>query len=381
MLIKILTILFVSVALSGCGILGSKDNADPPAKLVDFDPSITVSDKWKLNLNNNSKIYSKLLPVYANGRIFVATNRGEVRAVNADNGKRIWSIKTKKSLSGGIGLGEGLLLIGSRDGSLLAIAPDDGRLLWQIELSSEILSPPQFGLNRVIVRTVDGKISAHAADSGAKLWVYERDMPLLTLHGTSTPIIEQDIVIVGLDDGRLAILGVDSGQLFWEVPVAMPKGRSQLDRMVDIDADPILDADMIFVSSYKGKTMAITVTNANVIWEREISTHVGLAIDQNTLYLTDLEGYIWALDRYTGNSLWQQTRLKARKVTAPVVWDKYIVVGDLDGYLHFLDKSDGNFVARQRVAKKHFNSAPVVIEDKLIAYNSDGSLTLLEIKP
>ncbi|MCV6637513.1 outer membrane protein assembly factor BamB [Candidatus Albibeggiatoa sp. nov. NOAA] len=378
---KQLLIFILAISVASCGIFKSKDNNEPPAELAKLDNALDIKTLWNTNLSNDDELYSKLIPAYQTGVLFVATTEGEVFAFDVETGKRQWKTKTKKPLSGGVGLGDGQIFVGSRDGDVLALSEENGTVLWQVKVSSEVLTPPQIASDTLIVRTVDGKIFALAHDSGTRLWVYERDMPLLTLHGTSTPIVKQDFVLAGLDNGKLAALDVATGKLFWEVPIAIPKGRSQLERMVDIDADPILDGDTVFVSSYQGRTVAIDMTAVRIAWEREVSSHTGMATDLDALYLSDLKGHVWAFDRYTGSSLWRQEGLQARKLTAPVSMDDYVVVGDLEGYLHWIRKSDGQVAARYRIGgKDHFNVAPIVVDEKLIAYNSDGKLAVLRIE-
>lgn len=377
---KHLLILVFAISLASCGLFKSKDNNEPPTELTDIDNTLNIKTLWDANLNNNDELYAKLVPAYQAGILFVATTEGEVFGFDIETGKRLWKTKTRKPLSGGIGLGEGRIYVGSRDGDVLALSEQDGQILWEVKVASEVLAPPKASLDKLIVRTVDGKIYALATDSGSRLWIYERDMPLLTLHGTSTPIVRHDVILAGLDNGKLAILDIATGKLFGEVPIAIPKGRSQLERMVDIDADPILDGNTVFVSSYQGRTVAIDVTSLRTVWEREVSSHVGMATDIDALYLTDLKSHLWAFDRYTGSSLWRQEGLQARKLTAPVSMGDYVIVGDLEGYLHWIRKSDGQIAARYRIGgKDRFNAAPIIVADRLVAYNSDGKLAVLSI--
>ncbi len=379
---KQLLILVLIITVASCGLFSGKDNNEPPAELIKIDNAFEIKTLWKTNLSNNDELFSKLIPAHQAGKLFVATTEGDVFGFDINTGKRLWKTKTKKSLAGGIGLSEEKLFIGSRDGDVLALSQQDGSILWDVKISSEVLTPPKPAMNSLIVRTVDGKIFALTQDSGAHLWVYERDMPLLTLRGNSTPIVESNLIFAGLDNGKLAALDVATGKLFWEVPIAIPKGRSQLERMVDIDADPILDGSNIFISSYQGPTVAIDLASTvRVAWEREVSSHAGMDVDFNTLYVTDSNSHIWAFDRYTGASLWRQESLHARHLTAPVSLEDYIVVGDLEGYLHWIRKADGQIAARYRIGgKNRFNIAPIVVNDKLIAYDSGGRLAVLAIE-
>jgi outer membrane protein assembly factor BamB len=370
-------LLFCIVGLGGCA---SVDNTEPPTPLVNFEPTLNLKVLWTAYAGGGTdKGYFKLAPVFHNGEIFTASKEGHLRAFDVNNGKQKWGQKIDVAISGGPGIGEGIVLVGTQKGDVVAFSDADGTEQWRVQVSSEILAKPRISQGVVVVRTVDGKLFGLDGKTGERIWVYERSrVPLLSLRGTSTPIVEQDIIIAGFDNGKIALLELQTGKVLWEEPVAIPSGRSELERMVDIDADPLLINNTVYVTSYQGLTVAIDLAKGKLLWKREISSHAGLDADVDYLYVSDTKSHIWALDRYSGEDWWKQEKLQARSITAPVNIRDYVVVGDSDGYLHWMQREDGQFVARYRLGKTSITAPPLVANDILIASNSEGNIVALQ---
>lgn len=377
---KYLLLSCLSVGLTSCGIVGGKDNSEPPAPLVNFSPTLTLTTVWTARTGSNvSQDYLRIGPTFYNEQLIITSPRGQVQALHFKDGKRVWKQKIGIPISTSAGIGEDLILVGSHKGDVVALSATDGKEIWRTQVSSEVLVPPQISQGVVVVRTADGKLFGLTSQNGKQLWVYERStVPLLTLRGTSTPLVVNDLIIAGFDNGKLAALELHTGKVLWEAPIAVPSGRTELERMVDIDADPLLANKVIYVSSYQGRTVAIDLLQGKLLWERDIFSYVGLGIDDSALYVTDTKSHIWALEHYNGASLWKQTQLQARGLTAPVSIGDYVVVGDKEGYLHWLRRDDGQFAARYRLSRSRILVPPLVVGDILVAYDSRGRLTVLQ---
>ncbi len=367
------------ILLSGCS--GSKDNTEPPAPLVQFTPTLTVKTLWTAYAGGGTnKSYLKLAPAFYNERLFTASPTGKVRAFNFRDGKQVWEQKIGLPISGGPGVGQGLVLVGSHKGDVVALSEIEGKERWRTQVSSEVLVAPGISQGVVVVRTIDGKLFGLDSQNGEQLWVYEGSrVPLLTLRGMSTPLVKMDVVIVGFDNGKIALLNLQKGKVLWEYAVGVPSGRSELERMVDIDADPLLVNNMIYVTGYQGRTMAIDLAKgAKPLWEKKLSSYAGLGVDFDYLYVSDSNSHVWALNRESGEDWWKQEKLHARNVTAPVSIGDYVVVGDSQGYLHWMRRDNGQFVARQELGDASIRVRPLVIDGKLIAYNSAGKMVALQ---
>ena len=372
----------VLVLLSGCGtkdyvkgLLGGEDNSDPPTPLVEIETIAEIIELWSKDTGKGStKQFLKLTPSHIQGKIIVADARGNLAAFDATSGNTLWENDADLPITGGPGSSETLTLIGSAEGDVQAYANESGEFLWATKVSSEVLAAPQEAYGIVVARTIDGKIFGLDANDGNRLWIYDRTVPALTLRGTSNPVITGDIVIAGFDGGRISAIELHTGKLIWETSVSLASGRSELERMVDIDSDPIIIGNDIYVATFQGRLASVTLENGRITWTRDISSYAGLTSDGNNIYITDDQSHVWALDRATGNSLWKQENLYARQATAPATIGDLVVVGDLEGYLHWMNKSNGQFVARTQISKNAILAPPVAVEDIVYAYSSDGTL-------
>lgn len=372
---KLILLFTILIVLSGCST--QKDNTEPPAPLVKLIPTLTLKQLWTADAGGN-KPHLKLAPVFHNGQLFTASPKGVVQSFDVNDGKRIWKQGTEVPLSGGPGVGEGLVVVGSQKGDVVALSETDGIEQWRVTVTSEVLAKPRISEGVIVVRTVDGKLFGIDSKTGERLWIYERiRIPLLSLRGISSPIVKNDMIIAGFDNGKIALLELHTGKVLWEVPIAVQRGRTQLERMVDIDADPLLVDDIIYVTSYQGHTVAIDLIQGKLLWERKLSSYAGLGVDFDYLYLSDTKSHIWALNRDSGQDWWKQDKLQARNVTAPVNIGDYVVVGDMEGYLHWMRRDNGQFVVRYHTGDASITLPPLVIDDILVACNSRGEIIAL----
>lgn len=374
----------LSLVVSGCSWFSdfnTEDTQEPPSELTSFDEVYNVVRVWSTDTGAGSdKQHLKLTPAVEGNRIFVADHKGRVQAVDLESGKRIWEVETRAEISAGPGTGSGLVIVGTRNAEILALNVTDGSLKWRTAVSSEVLSVPRVSAGVVIVRTIDGRIRALDVDTGHRLWIYDRREPVLTLRGNSSPVVNQDIGLIGFDGGKLSALLLRSGRLLWESSIAVPRGRSELDRLVDIDGDPVILNGVVYVVSYQGNVAALALDSGRLLWTRKMSSYAGLDVTDTQLYVTDSQSEVWALDRNSGASLWKQDKLRWRSLTAPVVMHNTVVVADFEGYIHWLSEQDGRLVARGRSDSSGLTSAPIVAGEMLIAQGRSGELTAFRIE-
>jgi outer membrane protein assembly factor BamB len=383
----ITTVLMLLGALSlmgACTAIGNlfdnPDNTAEPAELVDFEPTIKVRTVWQRRVGSGTgKLFLKLQPAIEGERVYAATRDGRVRAYDARTGEVVWDTDTEAPLSGGPGVGNGLVLLGTSDGEVVALGEEDGEIQWRAQVSSEVLSAPQAQGGVAVARTIDGKLFGLATDDGTRLWVYDRTTPVLTLRGTSSPALADGAAVAGFDGGQIVAVALANGQPLWETRVAVPRGRTELERMVDIDADPVIDDDAVYAVTYQGQLAALELRSGRVLWRRDMSSHAGLGIGPEKVYVTDDTSHVWALNRSNSASMWKQAKLEARRVSPPAVFGRYVVVGDLEGYVHWLRKDDGQFVARVRVDSSGIVAAPVATPFAVYVYGSGGELAALQV--
>jgi outer membrane protein assembly factor BamB len=377
-------IFLLAAALSGCSYipwLGGDKDPTPPTKLTDLVPEATLKVLWSERVTKGSqgrRLF--LVPAIGGGRIYVADARGIVVAVNADNGRTLWEKDTKLPFSAGPDLEGDRLVLGTTSGLAVALSASDGHELWRAQLSGEVLSVPRYsGAGQVVVHTLDDTVTALDAANGSEVWRVSYPAPILTLRGSSTPAIVPGGILIGLSGGKLIKLDPNDGTPLWEVTVTQPRGRSELARIADVDADPIVVGKLIFVGTYNGDLAAVDLDSGAILWRRQLSSHAGIVADAADLFVTDSEDRVWAADPAGGAGRWRQERLKNRQLTAPALVGNQIVVGDLDGWLHLISQDDGRLVGRTRVAKDAIMARPVVSGGQVYVYASDGTLAALTV--
>ena len=358
----------------------SEQPSAPPAELTEQANQIQPRVLWNASVGGGTdKKLLKLVPAVHEGRVYLANADGDVEARDASTGRTLWRAATKTAASGGPGVGEGLVLIGTRDAEVLALDAGSGKQRWRSRVSSEVLSVPAIGMGVVVTLTLDGKLTALDSATGEQRWVYFNDVPVLSLRGNSSPVIKGSSVIAGFANGKLVSLDLVSGNLNWEVSVGIGSGRTELDRMTDIDADPLVLGDKVYVVTFQGDLAAVSLADGNVLWRHKLSSYSGLSGDERQLYVTDAKDHVWAFDQATQSSLWQQSKLQYRRLTAPVAFQGYVVAGDYQGYLHWLKPDDGSILARTRVGGSPITATPRVANNLLYVYGDGGDFAAISL--
>ena len=373
-----LALVLLGGALAACD--KDKDIA-PPVTLVAYDAHLSVQRLWEAKLGGKDKsLRLALAPAVDGGRVFAAASDGEVFAFEAKSGHSVWHTKTKLALSAGPGAGVGLVVVGTSDGQLLALEASNGATRWKVRSTGEVLAMPVVVAQGVIVRTVDGRIHALALDSGHELWSNDEQIPRLTLRGTAAPVVAGDTVVTGYDNGKVAAYGVANGEVLWDTGVSPPRGKTELERMVDIDGRIEVSGHDVFVAGFQGRVAMLALDSGQIWWSRELSSYRGLALDGETLYVTTADSSVQAMRRRDGTPLWQQDRLLRRGLTTPVVDGSSLVLADFEGYVHWLDRTSGALVGRIKTAKGRVTNAPVVADGIVYVQTDAGRLFALRAR-
>lgn len=371
---RLIAALLAALALTACSG-GSRLIAEKPAALTKFKPELAVTPVWAARIGKGVDAdYLKLSPLVDEQRVYAASHKGKLVAYAVDNGEPVWKVDLKEVVNAGPGEAGDLLLLGG-DARVIAVSKSDGTVRWRASVNSEVLATPVRAGDRVIARTVDGAVIALSADDGSRLWQYHQDQPLLTLRGNSAPVVVGgDIVVVGFDNGHLVGLDVRNGAQIWDTAITVPRGRTDLERMVDIDAPLAVSGRVVFADSFQGKIAAVAVDTGRVLWSRDIASYSGVAFADGTLYTVDDKSDIWALSAENGGTLWKQTALHRRELSAPTVQGGYLVLGDLAGYVHWISRNDGHLVARTRVHQPDYYFPVPPPEPDLNPYQEDRAV-------
>jgi outer membrane protein assembly factor BamB len=367
------------VLLAACG---DEDNTEPPAELVDFESTHFLKREWSASTDDSiGQQYLFIEPLLLKERIVTAGRDGTLNVYRLEDGDELAEIELEIPLSGGVGGTENIWLVGTRNGELIAVSGSSYEILWRTPVPSEILARPVvYNNNTVLVRTADGQILGVDIKTGNIEWNYAKTIPALTLRGSSPPILSRSYSYVGLESGRVIAISPVDGEIAWDIALTVPQGRSEIQRLVDIDGQSELYGRMLYAASYQGRIAAIDVTRGQFLWARSFSSHTGVSVGTDAVYSSDARSHIWALDRNNGATLWKQDKLQARDVTLPVIYKDFLVVGDLEGYIHVMSRFDGRFVARTQVDADGILVPPVVDGDRLLVLTRDGDLAAYTIR-
>ena len=372
--------------LSGCSTVKNlldgrgKDRSKDPTPLVQITPSVTVSKLWGASLGKGEEhLGVAQRPAIADGRVYATAVEGGVSAFDLRSGQSVWRYASELPLTGGPGAGEGLVVVGSLEGDVIALDAATGAEKWKSKVANEVLVAPAVGGGMVFVHSNDGRVTALDAGTGERRWFYSADVPALTVRGNGAMTVGPGILFVGNDNGTLTALSMTDGGVVWTTPVAQPEGRSELERMADVDGPPVLDNTTLYATSYKNHTVAIDGPSGQLMWDRENGGPRGLGLSNSAVVVTDPDGKVWGLDKNTGSSLWQQDGLAYRSTSAPAVQGDYAVVGDLEGMVHWLRLSDGAFVARSSMGGA-ITGQPAVAEDIVVVQTSNGQLAAFALQ-
>lgn len=372
------------------------EERDEPAELVAFPVEADIERVWRAKVGRGlGRKQLRLLPLALADRIYAADGYGLVVALDRFTGERIWSTRVGEPqgkpfykfwdrrdpafVTGGVGGGEGRILLGTTRGELIALAAGDGAELWRTEVSSEVLAPPAGAAGAVFAQTADGRLVALEAADGSRRWAFDSQVPLLTLRGTAAPLAFGELVFAAFGDGNVAAIAHANGAPIWVQRIMLPQGRTELDRLVDVDGTPVLAGGLLFAASYQGKLKALRPNDGGVVWEVEASTFLDLAEGYGQIYFVSANDEVAAVGQASAAVAWRQEGLRNRRLTSPLAYGNYLIVGDADGYLHVLAQSDGRFVARRKLSAG-LRTRPIRVDNMVYTLADDGQLEALRIR-
>lgn len=395
---RLFFVFLLPALLIGCAAGPALDPVDPPASLVELEPELRVNRIWSRQVGVGvDGRYLRLAPLAVGGTVYAADSEGTVAAVDAETGKLAWEVELERPLGTGAADAGNVIVLGG-DAEVIALAKEDGAVVWRAEVTSEVLAEPVYGQGVVVVHSVDGRVFGLDVTDGSRRWVYGQDVSLLSLRGASAPKLVAGGALVGFANGKVAALSLREGNPLWEATVAVPSGRTELERMVDVDGRLVVANGAVFAVAFQGRLAAIELRNGQVAWERDFSSYTGLAGAGQYLYLTDAHGDLWALAQRNGATMWKQDAVHGRLPSTPVTMGEAVVVGDYEGYLHWFSLEDGRALGRAHLGGRDANDAaeadaesatvsggdavmapPAVDGDRIFALNQDGELVAFEV--
>ena len=383
---QLLFISVLSLPMGGCSTVQdwfASDDEDltAPVELERIDAKVALKKQWSTKIGDGQGDgFYKITPILVDGIAYVASSDGVVAAVRVSDGERVWLVKLERPLSGGVSFHNGSLYVGGADGSVLELSAADGRILWQATVSGEVLAPPAVSDDWVVVQTYDGKLLGFKTGADSPTWTVTSDVPVLTLRGTSVPLLLGTNAIAAFADGKVVAVDVNSGNVSWESRIGVPQGGSEIDRIVDIDGTMTQQGIELFVASYQGLVAAIDTRTGRKLWQQNVSSVAGTHVGFGNVYVADVDGTLSAFLRTGQGVRWQNIELGYRELSRPTPISSYVATVDFDGYLHLLSQVDGQIVGRAKVAGSAARADMIAANGRLIIFADNGQLLSYELE-
>ncbi|HEV2269783.1 MAG TPA: outer membrane protein assembly factor BamB [Steroidobacteraceae bacterium] len=358
-------------------------NPEQPAKLAPLKATMHVEHIWSASVSDRGAKKLRLgLGLAVDGsRVFASGHRGEVAAFDLGTGHRLWRTNTKLPLGGGPAVRGNMVVVGASDGHVVALNAADGKVLWTVLINGAVISAPAISDNVIAVRSVDGKLRGLSPTDGHELWEAEQDVPSLSVRGTSTPVIVGDLIICGFDNGKVLAVNAGDGSQVWLATVAAPHGRTEIQRLADVDGPVDVSGKDVYAVGYHGNVTMLALDSGQTWWSHKASSYRALTMSNGVVYMSTADGQIVALNPSNGAVIWSQPALKYRGLTAVAVDDDAVVTADFQGYVHFLDKRTGAFVARERDGKLRVSNEPIAEGNEVVVINDGGRISAYRTSP
>lgn len=385
-LFRLLTTSVLLLLISGCSTFqewfgSEEEDATAPVELERIDTKVKLKKQWSSKIGDGQGDgFYKITPTLVDGVLYVASSDGEVAAISAADGDRLWRVELERPLSGGVGYHDRSLYLGGADGSVLQLSADDGVVEWEAAVSGEVLAAPAVSDDWVIVQTYDGKLLGFQPGADEPAWTFTSDVPVLTLRGTSTPILVGGNAIAGFGDGKVIAVDVNSGNVSWESRIGVPQGSSEIDRIVDIDGAMTQQGIELFVASYQGRVAALDNRTGRKLWQQNVSSVTGTHVGFGNVYVADVDGTLSAFLRTGQGVRWQNIELGYRQLSRPTPVSSYVATVDFDGYLHLLSQVDGQIVGRTKIGGDAARADMIADSGRLIIFADNGQLLAYELE-
>ena len=369
-----------AILIAGCGGGENKQRKLDQEQQQEFIKALPkseiVEELWDRDLGDFNQIGFNF--VVENGISYSIDNKGKIRAIELSTGDLLWKNKYKHEITAAVGISADALFAVDKQSRLVAFSRADGEKLWRSDINSEVLIPPVVAANAVVVKTLDARLVGFDLDSGEQLWTYRHEKTGLSLRGGSIPLVARKFLFTGFEDGRLVAVDANTGKLLWDVPVGKSSGRDEIQRLTDIDAQPVIDGDNLYVTAFQRRMMALDIVGGRILWSRPVSSFIDFEIDRQALYIIDVTGNIIALDRQSGNALWIQEDLNDLFLTSITILGNKLILTDNEN-MYALSLENGEVMSRQKLSGGAPLMAPVVIDGTAYYLLSNGDLRALTL--
>lgn len=368
-LLKSVSSVVLLATLAGCSLWSGGSSKPVPADLGANVAVLGVRQAWTARIGN---VGGLPLDVHVTGNVVtLASADGTVAALDARTGGDVWRVALTEPLSAGVGSDGKSAAVVTRANALVLL--DAGREQWRQPLAAQVYTPPLVAGGRVFVLSADRSVAAFDGATGRKLWSQPRPGEPLILRQAGVMLAVGDTLVVGFS-GRLVGLNPDNGSVRWEAPVGSSRGTNDVERLVELVGRTSRVGDSVCARAFQAAVGCVNTVRGTTVWTQPASGAEGVHGDGDAVFGTEGNGTVTAWRRSDGSRLWATDRLKYRKLTAPLLLGRSVVVGDNTGLVHLLSRADGAPLNRIATDGSGIAAAPVVAADTLVVVTRDGGV-------
>lgn len=354
---KFIAMFLILFVLSSCSSLSSMKfwgsdevDSDEPKTLVPISNSVKINVNWTKSFSGDNFL-GNFIPAFGSQSVFFADTNGSIKSINPNTGTIQWESQVN-ALSSGVAAGFGVIVVSDIEGNVITLNQDDGSVLWTLNLKGEVLAPAAIDPKFIVVKTGSGELLALDKSSGEISWSYRSKLPALTIRGSSSPVIEGDIVYATFDNGRLGVFELDSGFPVWDGAISYAKGSSELENLVDSDSNPVIDAGLVYTINYQGNLSLFDTSQKRAVWQTEASSFYSPLLIRGLIILVESKSNLRSFFTKTMEESWTSDTYLNRQLSNPISFSGFTIVGDYEGYIHVLDPLNGKTVGRKKISKK-----------------------------
>ncbi len=371
-------------SMAACSLLSDsnkKDDVIAPLKELSAG-SVSLTKQWSRGVGSqgDDALLLSLTPAVNGGTIYAANADGGVLAISRASGDVRWKVNVDAPLVGAVGAGADRVFVSPANGGVIALDAASGEQRWRAQTSSQVLAKVVTDGDVAVAQSTDARVQAFDASTGRSRWSYKASQAVLTLRGNSAPAIQAGSVFVAFDNGKIAVLDASTGLMQWERRVIVPNGRTELERIIDVQADPVLTSTDVIVASYQGAIVDIVQDSGQVKWEQKASVVHSMATADNVIFMVEGNDTVRALSMATGNEIWKADGFDNRRLSSPAVIGAYLAVADKRGYIHLLKRADGSYAGRYNIGGEGVRADLQSDGDTLYALTVSGKLYALTIR-
>ena len=375
---KILTLILV-LSINSCSSIAfwqsDEIDLDEPRELIEFNERFKFVENWETKFKGEN-LLNNFIPAFSGSNLFFVDPQGNLTNIDIESGEELWSSEIETTVSAGIVAGFGRLFLSDDQGNLICLDQEDGTIIWSSFAGGEVLANVDVDVGLVIVKTASGFLNAFDIETGVEEWSYRSQAPNLTVRGSSSPVINDDIVYATFDNGRIGAFNLKTGLPIWDGAISFTEGVSELDNLIDADSSPVLEGNRIYTVNFQGNLSVFDAAQRRAVWESKESSFYEPFILRGVLGIISADSKISTYSSRTFEDSWKLEEYTLRELSNPETFKGHILVGDFEGYIHAIDPLTGITVARKKISR---NKITTIISRSDSFYAIDEKMRLFSL--